>query len=377
MPRYKDLARYRDAPPGNFPDKAAFIARRLRALRHDLDRAISDRRGSDTLIVGSWNIRAFEDGASRLDESLHYIAEIVARFDICAIQEVKKDLRGLERLVHLLGPDWDYFVNDMSIHRGGNSERSAIVFNRNRVFFRKRIGELVLHHEALDDGGQPARSPFFAAFQAGWFRFTLCTVHIAEGRDGNTAAENRALRAAEIRAVGRELVTRAEEDGEVYFLLGDMNIERDDDEIMAALRDTGMTVPAFGPTNLTGTRHFDKIAFTVEGDGERKTELLGFGRFDWRDAVFGPRQRVPDGDPDGIERLGDADLIDHYERQIQDHRAAEKFAPMKKFREDYQQKTTYEMSDHLPIWVEVRTDFSDAYLDSYLPGGSRHAPSRP
>ena len=29
---------------------------------------------------------------------------------------------------------------------------------------------------------------------------------------------------------------------------------------------------------------------------------------------------------------------------------------------DYKQWRTYQMSDHLPMWIEVRVDFSDDYL---------------
>ncbi|MGB3406553.1 MAG: endonuclease/exonuclease/phosphatase family protein [Jannaschia sp.] len=377
MPSYKDLARYRDTPPAHFPEKSAFIARRLRALRHDLRLAIGARRRPDSLIVGSWNLRAFDDGAPRLDESFHYIAEIISNFDVCAIQEVKSDLRPLERLVRFLGPSWDYFVNDVSIHRGGNNERSAFLYNRDKVFFRKRIGEIVLPRGTLPEDEQPARSPFFAAFQSGWFQFTLTTVHIIEGRDANTAAQNRALRAAEITAIGNRLVDLAAEQDEVFFFLGDMNIERPDDEIMQALEGTGMQVPDFGETNLGGTRYFDQIAFTTEGRAERKTRLLGHGRFDWRNAVFGPRQPVgheQTPDPDWLERMEDAALIDHYERMIQTQRQDHGSPPMADFRSRYQEKTTYEMSDHLPIWVEVETDYSDDYLDSYLPGGMRATP---
>lgn len=376
MPDYKALNRYRDMPPGNDPDKARHVAERLLTLRHDLYRDIGAERDPRGLIVASWNIRAFDDGAPRLDESFHYLAEIISNFDICAIQEVKADLTGLRRLVRLLGPNWDYFVSDTSQHRGGNDERGAFVYNRNKVFFRKVIGEIVLPDGLLQGNSQPARSPFFATFQAGWFRFTLCSVHIIEGRDGHTAAQNRALRAAEITAIGAELARRAAREDEVFFLVGDMNIEKDGDEIMAALRNTSLEVPDFGNTNLSGSKKFDHIAFTVQGAAERKTRLLRHGVFDWRNAVFGPSQPTrSEAPPDAATalRVSDADNIGRYETILQDHRRAHGRAAYTRFRELYQSKTTYEMSDHLPIWVEVETDYSDDYLASFLPGGHRAA----
>lgn len=379
MPDYQALKDYRDFPDPaeDYPDKVAHIAQRLLTLRHDLHRDITRDRDPDGLIVASWNIRDFDHSAPRLDESFHYIAEIIAAFDICAIQEVRSNLKPLQRLVGLLGPSWDYFVSDISTHKGGNNERAAIIFNRNKVFFRKVIGEIVLPDGVLDDFSQPARSPLFAAFQAGWFRFTLCTVHIAEGRDGNSAAENRALRAAEITAIGTALADRAVDEDEVFFLLGDMNIERHDDEIMAALRGTGMNVPDFGPTNVLGTRYFDHIAYTVEGAAERKTRELRKGVFDWRNAVFGPAQPLAEDAPadgPGAVRVDDATNTGRYVPLIQAHRARHGRGPYTNFEQNYQAKMTWEMSDHLPIWVEVKTDFSDEYLASFLPGGTRAAP---
>jgi len=391
MPRYKDLHDYGTDPHDAV--KADWIARRLLCLRHDLGRVIRGPRKPQSLILGSWNIRAFDDGATRLDESMHYIAEIVSAFDICAIQEVKKDLGPLRRLMRLLGPDWDYFVSDVSTHEGGNHERKALVFNRNRVRFRKVVGEVVLRSDALATGRQPARSPFFAAFEAGWFRFTVCSAHIVEGLsdadhaamagDGlSKAARDRAARAAEIRAITTELLARARDEDEVFFFVGDMNIEQRDDEIHAALHGSGMEVPDFGPTNLSGTKYFDHIAFTVHGKAERKTRPIRSGTFDWRAAVFGPAPPAlqpapgPYGfdpglmpvpvDPPGIERVDDATNIARYEPLIQGHRQRQGRAPYTNFQGDYQAKTTYEMSDHLPIWVEAEVDYSDDYLRQFV-----------
>jgi hypothetical protein len=116
MAFYHDLKRY-DA------DKARWIAERLLALRTELRASDLGRRQAGTLVIGSWNIRAFDDGTPRRDESYHYIAEIIDKFDICAVQEVKTDLDPLRRLVRLLGPNWDWFVTDVTEGDPGNTER--------------------------------------------------------------------------------------------------------------------------------------------------------------------------------------------------------------------------------------------------------------
>jgi hypothetical protein len=135
-----------------------------------------------------------------------------------------------------------------------------------------------------------------------------------------------------------------QETDEVYVLIGDMNIEARDDAIMASLTDQGFTVPFFGPTNLGGTKHYDQIAFT---GNHQKTNFLQAGRIDWRGAVFGAADK------------------DHYEAIVQAARAT----PYADWDVSYQAHfASFEMSDHLPIWVELRTDYSDGYLRRFAPG---------
>lgn len=363
MASYKELRDY--GKKENYPNKQKWISSRLLTLRHDLHEVIQKDRKPNSLIIGSWNIRAFDGGVSRMDESYHYIAEIIDHFDICAIQEVKSSLKPLKRLVRLLGPNWDYFVSDVSTHKGGNNERMAFVYNKNRVFFRNLIGEIVLAKEDLVNGQQIARSPFFASFQAGWFKFSLCSSHIIFGDDLS-------LRAAEISAIAESLVKRAEDEDQVHIFLGDMNIERQDGEVMKALKDSGLTVPEFGPTNMAGDKWFDQIAFTEQGKASRKTRLLRHGKFDWRHAVFGPHPDEdatpfsPEDKSQGKSRLKLEDYLDHYKTIVEDIRIANKKTPYKDWTKSYKRWTTDEMSDHLPIWVELEIDYSDDYLRQFL-----------
>jgi len=212
---YKSI---RDYPPGEgAPGRQGWIARRLLALRAELARAIRDGRRPGSLIVGSWNLRAFDGGRPRLDEAYHYIAEIIDHFDICAVQEVRPDLGPLRRLMTLLGRNWRHFVTDVTMGEAGNSERLAFLYDTRKVVFRNVIGEIVLPEGELVAGRQIARTPFFAAFQADWFRFTLCSAHI---HFGSEAAEDLALRAQEVDRLAGILADRAAAEGEVYVLLG-------------------------------------------------------------------------------------------------------------------------------------------------------------
>lgn len=363
MAFYNPIRYYKSSP--SYPNKKQWIASRLLTLRHDLNETIKKDRKPNSLIIGTWNIRAFDDGTGRMDESYHYIAEIIDHFDICALQEVKSNLWPLQRLIKLLGPDWDYFVSDVSTHEGGNRERMAFVYNKTKVLFRNIIGEIVLAKEDLVEGRQIARSPFFASFQAGWFKFSLCSTHIVYGDD-------KGIRAEEIEAITKALIKRSEKEDQIHIFLGDMNVEKKDDEVMGALVKSGMNVPDFGPTNMGGNKWFDQMAFTEKGSARRKTRLLRHGKFDWRHAVFGPH---PQEDPpelteqdikEGKSRLTKQQFLDHYEKIVEEMRKEEEKEPYANWPRSYKNWTTFEMSDHLPIWVELEIDYSDDYLRGYI-----------
>ena len=82
----------------------------LLGLRNQLDMQIPGKTATETLLLATWNIREFGD--NRRTESFYYIAEILSRFDLIAIQEVSVNLKGLEKVVSILGHNWDYIVTD-------------------------------------------------------------------------------------------------------------------------------------------------------------------------------------------------------------------------------------------------------------------------
>ncbi|MEP4980190.1 endonuclease/exonuclease/phosphatase family protein [Ascidiaceihabitans sp.] len=320
------------------PGQAGWIAHRLLRLRAMLNGQITSKRRPNSLIIGSWNIRHFDGGRKRLNESYHYIAEIIDHFDVCAVQEVK-DLEAVEKLMRLLGPNWDYFVNDSSGAGRGNHERMAFLYNRNTVRFRNLIGELVLPKDALPNDEQLARTPFFAAFQAGWFKFTLCSAHIVFKEE-----DGRPLREDEIGAVASILADRAKDTGDVQIFLGDMNIDKREDASFKALTDNGFEVPDIGPTSLGGTKHYDQIAFAGPS---HVSHMLGHGVIKWQEAVF--RE----------------DEVADYEQVAMDIRETPNTGkPYSNWAREYSSWRTHEMSDHLPVWIELEVDYSNNYLAS-------------
>lgn len=136
MPNYKTIKDYADKT-----EKTRMIDKLL-LLRADLDKEIPQKNGAETLLLATWNIREF-NSKNRINESYHYLAEIVSRFDLIAIQEVSPDLKALERLLDLLEDNWDYLVTDSTEGDEGGSERMTFVYARNKIEFRKMAGENV------------------------------------------------------------------------------------------------------------------------------------------------------------------------------------------------------------------------------------------
>lgn len=319
------------------PGQAGWIAERLLRLRAMLNGDIVSQRQSNSLIIGSWNIKHFDGGRKRLPESYHYIAEIIDHFDICSIQEAK-DMDSLERLQNLLGPNWHFFVNDQTTGDAGNDERMAYFYNRNKVRFRNLIGELVYPSNELLNGEQISRTPFFAAFQAGWFKFTICSAHIvSEDKPGKPTRQQ------EIALIGKTLKQRAKREDEVHIFAGDFNQADMDDDGLTSLRDQGYVIPDFGPTNLgQDAKHFDHITFIGP---QQKSDLLNHNRVTWQEAVYTDEER------DDYETIA---------ASIRD--APDTGVPYSNWPSMYKRWRTDEMSDHLPIWIEIRTDYSNRYL---------------
>ena len=198
MPFYNDLRPDADFAKRDFvrvfphmtrPAKIRTIDGLLR-LREALDKAIPSRRTEQNLLAASWNIKEFGHTTQRLPESYYYIAEIVARFDLVAIQEVKSTLKDIGILMRILGSDWSYLVNDITDGSSGNRERSCYLYNNKRLNLSGLVGELVLW-PAVSDGAmisQLAHTPYMTGFRAGWKSFVLINLHLSPDKTGNKAA---------------------------------------------------------------------------------------------------------------------------------------------------------------------------------------------
>ena len=333
-------------------------AERLLKLREALHSEIPQRDIAGSLVLASWNIREFDSPAygARKDEPLYYIAEIIDHFDLVAVQEVRDDLTALERLMDLLGWWWRYLLTDVTLGEPGNQERMAFLYDSRKVRFGGLVGEVVIpprekedDRKTLEPAKQLARTPFITGFGVDWFKCTICTTHILYGKGVSEDPE----RLEEIRALAQFLADRTKEKyawAKNLILLGDFNIFDTSDQTMQAMLEAGFTIPEKlqgHPSNAPKTRHYDQIAF-IAPELENHLELSEAGVYDYYQYVY----REED-EPLYVEDMGEAYLRkSNGTERNEDERTG--------YYKTYWR--TYQMSDHLPMWIELKTDFGEEYL---------------
>jgi hypothetical protein len=120
------------------------VAADLAQLKSVLDEDIPAKALDRNLLIATWNVRAFgdltekwrsgdDDSPKRDLHALLCIAEIVSRFDVIALQEVRDNLKALRHMLHVLGPRWGLSLTDVTKGAPGNGERMAFLFDTRRV----------------------------------------------------------------------------------------------------------------------------------------------------------------------------------------------------------------------------------------------------
>jgi hypothetical protein len=267
----------------------AIVAQINAALDRPAPEGIPGKALDDNLLIATWNIRHFGrvtnrwlasagDDPKRTLHDVLCLAQIISRFDVVAIQEVKRDLDALRMLMLFLGPDWGFIVTDVTEGTPGNSERLGFVFDLRRVRPSGLAGELVLPGGAAEGAAvreQFARTPFSVSFRAGVDVFTLMTLHVVYG-----TADRPEDRTPELTAFAEWLAARADDRdqfGRNLMALGDFNIDRRDDPNWLAFASTGLGAPVEledVPRTIKrseGSKFYDQIAWF--GKGRRKLRL--------------------------------------------------------------------------------------------------------
>jgi endonuclease/exonuclease/phosphatase family metal-dependent hydrolase len=313
---------------GNYADYPRPVVEDIARLRRRIDAVQFPPKVVDgNLVVGTWNIRSFGRVHEKWEENpgspkrnlraMATIAEVVKRFDVIAIQEVKWDTSAIRMLLEeFLGPQWGLIVSDVSAGSKGNVERLAFVYDKRRVQPSGLAGEIVLPPTAEGDPVQQFdRTPYIVGFRSGEESFALLTAHI---KYGDIPADRLPELQALAGYIAAEIRERAKTGGEEnnLIVLGDFNIDdRGDNPLFQAFTSTGLVVPApllnLKTTYASKPKYYDQIAWF----------------------------------------MGDLDLLTSERAGIIDFAGAvyQELTPI---------QMSYRVSDHFPLWVEFIVDRS-------------------
>jgi endonuclease/exonuclease/phosphatase family metal-dependent hydrolase len=313
------------------------IAKGLLALRKRIDAAkIPSSKLDESVNIAVWNIREFGK-VRRTDAAIHYIAEIIGQFDLIAIVELRDNLEDLYRVMNYLGDSWKVVFSDWTDDRGGNNERTAFLYDRRAVTHNGLAAEVdpprVKKGTEYIAEGSFWRAPYLCSFRAGNFDFLALAMHARWG-------DSEEARAAELRMlsnwIARRFKSKYVEDHDL-LVMGDFNTPSLDDPIFAALVSNGLKIPK-SLVNLTY--------------GDRSIEGTNIGKNKRYDQIL-HRATVPEN----FANKGGA--VDFFI----DEAHIEELFPGKGLTKE---KFTYQMSDHLPIWIQVKTDIEEFRLDQII-----------
>lgn len=225
------------------------------------DYKIPNRRVDENLLLATWNIQQFSEKKSW--RALKYIADIIERFDIVAIQEIKSDLRGLAKLQEILPGRYRVLVSDVT----GNTERFAFIYDERTIESTGLVAEIGLDVDTVNhEGFQIHRMPYCASFRVGRFDFTIVSVHIFESNTTFREREIDVLVAHLNKLSKRQQSKVVDRD---FFVVGDFNIKKEGDKFFNALVQHGFQMPErlnSLTTNFKRTGTYDKIAWVERPD---------------------------------------------------------------------------------------------------------------
>jgi endonuclease/exonuclease/phosphatase family metal-dependent hydrolase len=300
------------------------IAKGLKTLRSRIDEAgIPSSKLDETLNIATWNIREFGK-VKRTEAAVHYIAEILGQFDLISIVELRDNLGDLKRVLDILGSYWRAVYSDALYDAGGNRERIGFIYDKRAVVFTGFAAAANPPRKKVGKEYKPEftwwRQPYMASFSAGNFDFIVLATHMQWGtREGR----NRELASlAEWIDLKRREKTCEDKD---MIVVGDFNIETDGQlELLTA---HGLELPAalqgkdFG-TNLARNKRYDQILHYP---------------------VYAQNFTNHGG------------ILDFYSGGV-----GSLFPGMDKT------KFTFQMSDHLPLWLQINTSIEGLQLDEII-----------
>ncbi len=278
--------------------------------------------------IATWNIRKL--AGRRKEISLHYLAEILSNFNMIAITELTTNTDDLEEIMKILGPYWKVLYSDVNMDAKGNGERIAYLYDGRIIEFTGLAAEadpIRLEPENEDDEWVPAltwwRSPYLASFKAGRLEFVMLTAHVRWGEKHHTDEEKEEFRRQALDKLADWIAERRKKKhvkGKDMIVLGDFNIPSIDSPLFDAIIKNGLKT------------HEDIL-------GDKGTNLARDKRYD---QIFYHKKYV--------KKIEEAGAVDFYEG---DYRA---LYPKEDFPSMTLEKFKYQISDHLPLWINMNLE---------------------
>ncbi len=283
-----------------------------------------------TINIATWNIRHWGQ-KKRKKCSLHYIAEILNQFDLISVVELRRNVSEMKYVLDLLGEYWDVVFSDYITDAGGNKERIAYIYDTRAVQFTGMAAETDGKRKKNRTTGvyEPLfswwRKPYMASFKSGNFDFVALSVHMQWG-----TKEGRKKELEQLAKWTKDYMKDEYRVDRDIILMGDFNIDSFNSDLYKAISKYGLSAPdaivqsEFG-SNLARNKRYDQILHHPTNTG----------------SVFSKHGGV----------------LDFYKGN---HESLLPYKDMTK------NKFTYELSDHLPLWLQLNIDTEDEELDQLL-----------
>jgi hypothetical protein len=309
----------------------------LLALRKRIEAAkIPPSQLDQTINIAIWNIREFGK-SPRTEAAIHYIAEILGQFDLVGMVELRDNLTDLGRVLEILGPSWDVVYSDWMDDAGGNKERTAFLHDRRAVTFNGLAAEV--DPPRTKQGTEYLatqsfwRAPYMCSFRAGNFDFITIATHARWG-------DSIPGRQAELQLLANWIKDRsadkALEDKDI-IVMGDFNTPSLDDDLFKALTSGGLQIPA----SLTSLKFGDQV---VRGSNLKK------------DARYDQILHQPSVAKRFTNAGGTLDFFGS-DARIKELFPTQGYTP---------EKFSYQLSDHFPVWVQIKTDIDGERFDQIV-----------
>jgi hypothetical protein len=318
------------------------IAQGLLAVKERIAAAkIPPSKLDETINVAVWNIREFGK-VHRTEAAIHYIAEILGQFDLVALVELRNDLTDLGRVLPILGPSWDVVYSDCVDDPGGNSERVAFLFDCRAVTFnglaaevdapRAKQGTEYLAKQSF------WRAPYMCSFRAGNFDFIAIATHTRWG-------DSIEGRQAELQMLADWIDTRFRDkfvEDHDLVVMGDFNVPKIGDNLFKALTSRGLLIP-------------DALVDLKEGD-----QVIGGSNLD-ENARYDQILHLPTLK----KRFSNAGGTLNF---FSGNANIKKLFPDKSYTRT---QFSFQLSDHFPIWVQIKTDIDGERLNQIVQNSKR------